>query len=97
MQKQLFSLFFSMILLAVVALPTIDTMLLDSWDIEIELSIDEEESSEKDAKTLEFKLLLVEVASDSKLLLHTNNTYSFYQNDYSDLDLEKFCPPPEYV
>jgi type III secretory pathway lipoprotein EscJ len=97
MQKQLFSLLFSMILLTVVALPTIDEVILDAFDIEIEISIDEEESKEKETKTLEFNVLLEEEDSDSNMALDTSNIHNYYQNSYSDLYLECFCPPPEYI
>lgn len=97
MQKQLFSLLFSMILLAVVALPTIDEVLLDALDIEIEISIDEEESKEKETKTLEFNVLLEEEYAYSNMALHVSDIHSHYQNSYSDLYLECFCPPPEYI
>lgn len=97
MRKQLFPILFSVILLAVVALPTIDSILLDSLDIEIEISIDEEEKNEKEAKTLEFNVLLEQDTSDSDYVYNSGKTHNFYQNNYSDLHQENFCPPPEHI
>lgn len=97
MHKQLFSILFSVILLAVVALPTIDNILLDSLDIEIEISIDEEETNEKEAKTLEFNVLIEQDTSDSDYVYNSSKTDNFYQKHYSDLHQENFCPPPEYI
>ncbi|NQX86502.1 MAG: hypothetical protein HRT67_11475 [Flavobacteriaceae bacterium] len=94
MHKRLFSIFFSIIFLAVVALPTIDQVLLDGFDMEIEISIDEEES--KDKKTLEFKMLMHREDYSAHIALHTSNIDDFYHNSYADLHLECFCPPPEY-
>lgn len=97
MHKQLFSIFFSVILLAVVALPTIDNILLDALDIEIEMSIDEEETNEKETKTLEFNVLIEQDQSDSDYTFNSSKTHSFYQKNYSDLHQENFCPPPERI
>jgi hypothetical protein len=97
MRKQLFPILFSVILLAVVALPTIDNILLDSLDIEIEISIDEEEKNEKESKTLEFNVFVDQDTSDSDYVYSSSKTDNFYQKNYSDLHQENFCPPPEHI
>ncbi|WP_299776734.1 hypothetical protein [uncultured Formosa sp.] len=97
MPKTITSLFLSVIFVLFISAPTLITMLKKNADVSMFFSLAEEENSKENVKLISFELNAHNDINYVFGLLETDNSFNFYLNTYSQLDLENVSPPPEYI
>lgn len=94
MYRKSFAIFFTVLLMALTAAPTVLSVIDDSVDISMFFSTSEEE--EKETKTIkDLKLLFSEYNTDFTLANTTNNKFGYCFKKYAKPHLNLISPPPE--
>lgn len=95
MFKNTIAIFFTVLLMALTAAPTVLTVIDDSVDVSMFFSTSEEE--EKETKSLQdLKLLFSESDTDfASISITTNNTFGYHYKKYAKPHLNLISPPPE--
>ncbi len=96
MYKSILAIFFSCVFVAMIAAPTVLT-LMDKKDYDISFLLDnsEEEEGKESLKDNDIKILHTVEEDTNEVVVSTSSILQFYSNFYSSTYTELKSPPPE--
>jgi len=97
MQKNISSIFLTLIFVAFMMAPTIIRLIDDSIDISVVYTTSEEEKGGEKIKEIEVLFSEVKHCLDEEMLSLNNSTSYYYFKNYLKPHLNLISPPPEYI